>query len=77
MNDFISSAEHHQHGRRRGSDGADEDSIPDSDFLFGDNQPEGNGIVTYAPKERFRLGYFDVCCLVINRMIGRLEPLLS
>jgi len=30
----------------------------------------GDGIVTYAPKESFRLGYFDVCCLVINRMIG-------
>ncbi|KAF6822116.1 high affinity methionine permease [Colletotrichum musicola] len=29
-----------------------------------------NGIVTHAPKESFRLGYFDVCCLVINRMIG-------
>lgn len=31
-----------------------------------------NQIVTFAPKERFRLGYFDVICLVLNRMIGRL-----
>ncbi|KAK7416811.1 hypothetical protein QQX98_005004 [Neonectria punicea] len=29
-----------------------------------------NEIVTVAPKERFRLGYFDVMCLVMNRMIG-------
>lgn len=29
-------------------------------------------VVFYAPKERFRLGYFDVMCLVINRTIG--EP---
>ncbi|CAG9978291.1 unnamed protein product [Clonostachys byssicola] len=27
-------------------------------------------VVFYAPKERFRLGYFDVMCLVINRTIG-------
>ena len=30
-----------------------------------------NAIVTDAPKERFRLGYFDVACLVINRIIGK------
>ncbi|KAH6957978.1 amino acid permease-domain-containing protein [Ilyonectria sp. MPI-CAGE-AT-0026] len=29
-----------------------------------------NEILTVAPKERFRLGYFDVMCLVMNRMIG-------
>ncbi|KAI5458244.1 amino acid permease-domain-containing protein [Mariannaea sp. PMI_226] len=29
-----------------------------------------NEIITYPPKERFRLGIFDVMCLVINRMIG-------
>jgi len=29
-----------------------------------------NRIVTDAPTERFRLNYFDVACLVINRMIG-------
>lgn len=27
-------------------------------------------ILTFAPKERFRLGYFDVMCLVFNRVIG-------
>lgn len=31
-------------------------------------------IVTFAPKERFRLGYFDVICLVLNRMIGTCSP---
>ena len=30
-----------------------------------------NRIVTFAPKERFRLGYFDVMCLVLNRTIGK------
>ncbi|KAM7202920.1 Amino acid permease domain containing protein [Naviculisporaceae sp. PSN 640] len=29
-----------------------------------------NAIVTDAPAPQFRLGYFDVACLVINRMIG-------
>ncbi|KAI9166408.1 High-affinity methionine permease [Paramyrothecium foliicola] len=29
-----------------------------------------NQIVTYAPKESFKLGYFDVLCLVVNFMIG-------
>jgi amino acid transporter len=38
------------------------------DLYQDDGNP--NQIVTFAPKERFRLGYFDVACLVINRMIG-------
>lgn len=29
-----------------------------------------NGIVTDAPGEQFRLGYIDVVCLILNRMIG-------
>lgn len=29
-----------------------------------------NEIVTFAPTEAFKLGYFDVACLVVNRMIG-------
>ncbi|PGH13061.1 hypothetical protein AJ79_03898 [Helicocarpus griseus UAMH5409] len=35
---------------------------------FDNNDP--NAIVTNAPEESFRLGRFDVGCLVINRMIG-------
>ena len=27
-------------------------------------------IVTDAPEERFKLGYIDVICLILNRMIG-------
>lgn len=46
-------------------------SDADSDFNFEGDGSNDNGIVTYAPKKRFRLGYFDVCCLVINRMIGK------
>ena len=29
-----------------------------------------NEIVTQAPAEQFRLGYLDVICLVLNRVIG-------
>lgn len=50
---------------RDGNDAQDSDR----DSIIGDpdNPTE---IVTYAPKEAFRLGYFDVMCLVMNRMIG-------
>lgn len=29
-----------------------------------------NAIITKAPEERFRLGYWDVIALVVNRVIG-------
>lgn len=29
-----------------------------------------DAIVTEAPKERFRLGFFSSSCLIINRMVG-------
>jgi hypothetical protein len=46
----------------------DTDNNSDKDHLReGD---EDNRILTHAPEERFRLGYLDVMCLVINRMIG-------
>lgn len=35
-----------------------------------DDEDDPNEIITDAPKERFRLGYLDVTCLIINRMIG-------
>jgi hypothetical protein len=41
----------------------------DIDSLFGDDNP--GQIYTSAPKEAFKLGYFDVMCLVLNRMIGK------
>ncbi|GKT75137.1 high-affinity methionine permease [Colletotrichum tofieldiae] len=64
MNDFPSSAGFYQEPR-----GAGDASIhSDIDSVIGGI---GNGIVTHAPKEGFRLGYFDVSCLVINRMIGK------
>lgn len=44
----------------------------DSDRLnMYDRNDNPNQIVTNAPKERFRLGYFDVMCLVVNFMIGK------
>ncbi|CRK38673.1 hypothetical protein BN1708_007854 [Verticillium longisporum] len=65
MDDFPSSAGIRQEPARD----RDAHSI-DSDRADLYDESNGNGIVTYAPKERFRLGYFTVCCLVINRMIG-------
>lgn len=46
-----------------------DDASMSSDELDPTNNP--NEIVTEAPQERFRLGYFDVMCLVMNRMIGK------
>ncbi|KAK1676643.1 high-affinity methionine permease [Colletotrichum godetiae] len=65
MNDFPSSVGFYQEPRS-----AEEASVhSDIDEVI-DTISDGNGIVTHAPKEGFRLGYFDVACLVINRMIG-------
>lgn len=44
------------------------DDHGDRDHL--EEEEEDNRILTRAPEERFRLGYLDVMCLVINRMIG-------
>lgn len=60
----------------RGMD-ADAQSI-DSDvheMYAQDDNP--NQIVTMAPKEAFRLGYFDVMCLVVNFMIGKSEKAMD
>ncbi|KAL6401707.1 hypothetical protein AUP68_15585 [Ilyonectria robusta] len=48
---------------------ARDDASMSSDGLPPPENP--NEILTVAPKERFRLGYFDVMCLVMNRMIGK------
>jgi hypothetical protein len=70
MNDFAAYQEHSREPPRR------EEPEWDSDrsviFRETDNP---NGIFTSAPKEAFKLGYFDVMCLVLNRMIGKLEVL--
>ncbi|KAF5022560.1 hypothetical protein F66182_5393 [Fusarium sp. NRRL 66182] len=43
----------------------------DQEGIFDDtDNPNDNRIYTSAPKEAFKLGYFDVMCLVMNRMIG-------
>jgi hypothetical protein len=49
---------------------ADNASI-DSERLYVYDNENPNQIVTSTPKERFRLGRFDVLCLAVNRMIGR------
>ena len=62
-------------------------STPRTDPRFQDDQssinaavfeilPENipNTIITKAPEERFRLGYWSVIGLVVNRVIGRYSP---
>ncbi|KAM5350606.1 hypothetical protein ACJ41O_007111 [Fusarium nematophilum] len=56
----------HTASRERDGDSAAGDTDQESMFRHLDDR----NIVTYAPKESFRLGYFDVMCLVMNRMIG-------
>lgn len=72
MNDFAAYQEHSREPPRR------EEPEWDSDrsviFRETDNP---NGIFTSAPKEAFKLGYFDVMCLVLNRMIGKCSSFLN
>lgn len=42
----------------------------DRDVLYDSLDSNPNKIITSAPEASFRLGYFDVMCLVFNRMIG-------
>lgn len=49
---------------------AEDNSSIDSDRQVLVNVPPGDSIVYDAPSEGFRLGYIDVACLVLNRMIG-------
>jgi hypothetical protein len=66
MEDFPAGMLGHGHNVQ-----ADDAQSIDSDrmniYASNDNPSQ---IVTHAPKERFRLGYFDVLCLVVNFMIG-------
>jgi len=41
-----------------------------------ENTSSPNKIITAVPEERFKLGYVDVACLVVNRMIGTCRPML-
>lgn len=66
MNDFPSSTGIFQEPRNAD----DNSSNSDAGIVLANIDQNGKGIVTHAPKEGFRLGYFDVSCLVINRMIG-------
>ncbi|OLN96985.1 High-affinity methionine permease 7 [Colletotrichum chlorophyti] len=65
MNDFPDSARFYEEPYQ-----ADDARSRRSNDLDDVIENMGNGILTHAPKESFRLGYFDVACLVINRMIG-------
>jgi hypothetical protein len=49
------------------NDFADDDS---DRFQPDEAEDDPSAIVTNAPEEAFRLGYLDVICLVVNRMIG-------
>ncbi|KAF4811219.1 High-affinity methionine permease [Colletotrichum tropicale] len=67
MNDFQSSEGIFQEPRHIDDNSSEDDA---AGVITGITGGDGQGIVTHAPKEGFRLGYLDVCCLVINRMIG-------
>lgn len=64
---------HPQAGGYRSQPQAQDDGAYDSDrrSIFETDNENSNEIVTHAPRERFRLGYFDVISLVLNRMIGK------
>ena len=65
MDDFATYHSKNNHAVTPRHDDRPENS--DRESLFGDNEGE---IYTSAPKEAFKLGYLDVMCLVLNRMIG-------
>ncbi|KAI8159079.1 High-affinity methionine permease [Colletotrichum sp. SAR 10_70] len=67
MNDFQSSEGIFQEPRHIDDNSSEDDA---AGVITGITGGDGQGIVTHAPKEGFRLGYLDVCCLVINRMIA-------
>lgn len=58
----------HQHQHRQEDDASSIDTLQRG--LRERPPPTDNGISTEAPDERFRLGYVDVVCLILNRMIG-------
>jgi hypothetical protein len=43
------------------------DRLREDIYMANDNPTQ---VLYTAPRGRFQLGYFDVMCLVINRMIG-------
>jgi hypothetical protein len=59
-------------GTDLGSDPQNRDDNSSVDSAIGVILPENtkNAIITKAPEERFRLGYWDVIALVVNRVIG-------
>jgi hypothetical protein len=59
-------------GTDLGSDPHYRDDNSSVDSAIGVILPENtkNAIITKAPEERFRLGYWDVIALVVNRVIG-------
>ena len=66
MNDFPPSVS----GYRSHPTAADNRTIDSDQRSIYEGRDNPNEIVTHAPRERFRLGGFDVACLVINWMIG-------
>ena len=64
------STEHEFHSRSHPQFQNDDSSINSEFFeILPDNIP--NTIITKAPEERFRLGYWSVIALVVNRVIGK------
>lgn len=66
---MVSTMDHTQHGQRPSDTRDDDSSINTAIFeILPENIP--NSIITKAPEERFRLGYWSVIGLIVNRVIG-------
>lgn len=66
----MASATDHTYSGQPDSGFHDDDSSLNS--AIGEILPENipNSIITKAPEERFRLGYWSVVGLIVNRVIG-------
>lgn len=67
------------HGTYPGTDSRYDDDDSSINSAIREILPENieNTIITKAPKERFRLGYWSVIALVINRVIGLFSNLTT
>jgi len=69
-NNMASSTDQGTYSRSNPQFQDDDSSINSALFeILPENIP--NTIITKAPEERFRLGYWSVIALVVNRVIGK------
>jgi hypothetical protein len=68
MDDFPASVRGFR--REPEADNASIDSDQQDIYAENDNPTQ---IVTFAPRERFKLGLFDCICLILNRTVGKCQ----